>query len=295
MFTRILVPTDFSDHAKKTLICLTRIPGLKTVVLLHVVDATRYTKSGWTHEPEIKNARILLQEEKKFLEDLGLEVNIRLDVITAGDIASAIIDAAKKEHISTIIMGSRGRGLIKGLLLGSASTGVLQRGQTHQLILRDSIVDTMTGEVATRLCSGLFSRVLCPTDFSLPSRVAINSLTKLNGLGETYLLHVVTRGESKEEIDHEVKNATEKLEQIQRDLAEKGVQVQIRVRLGHPTQEIARFAEEEDISLILMSSRGIGWLRDLIVGSTTHGVAIHSRRPVMIVKPNPPPILKNTQ
>ncbi len=285
MFERILVPTDFSDHAKKTLICLTRIPGLREVVLLHIVDATRYTKSGWTHEPEIKNAKILLEEEKKFLESLGFEVKVRLEVITAGDIATAIIDTAKKEHASTVIMGSRGRGMIKGLLLGSASTGVLQRGQSHQLILRDSIVDAMTGEVLTRFCTGLFSRVLCPTDFSPPSRVAIESLTRLNGLGETYLLHVVTRGESKEEIDHEVKNATEKLEEIRSDLAEKGVKVQVRVRLGRPTDEITRLAEEEDISLILMSSRGMGWVRDLIIGSTTHGVAIHSRRPVMIVKP----------
>jgi nucleotide-binding universal stress UspA family protein len=285
MFEKILVPTDFSDHAKKTLVCLTRIPGIREVVLLHIVDATRFTRSGWTHEPEIENARILLKEEKKFLEDLGLQVRIRLEVITGGDIASAIIEAAKKEHVSTIIMGSRGRGMIKGLLLGSASSGVLQRGDMHQLILRDSMVDAMTGEVLTRFCKGLFSRVLCPTDFSPPSLIAIQSLTKLNGLGQTFLLHVVTRGESRTEIDQEVRKATDRLGEIQKDLAGRGIHAEIRIRLGRPTDEITRLAEEEDISLILISSRGMGWIRNLLIGSTTHGVAIHSRRPMMVVRP----------
>jgi nucleotide-binding universal stress UspA family protein len=288
MFDRILVPTDFSDHAKKTLICLTKIPGIRVVVLLHVIDATHYTRSGWTHEPEIENARILLNEEKQFLEGLGIEVNTRLEVITAGDIASSIVDVAKKERVSTIVMGSRGRGLIKGLLLGSASSGVLRHSLAHQLILRDSMVNVLTGEMLTKFCMGLPSRVLCPTDFSPPAQVAIDSLTKLEGLGETFLLHVVTKGESKAEIDKEVSDATERLTKIQKDLADKGIHAHIRIRLGRPTDEILRLAEEEDISLILMSSRGMGWIYNLLIGSTTHGVAIHSRRPVMVVRPSLP-------
>jgi nucleotide-binding universal stress UspA family protein len=288
MFERILVPTDFSDHAKKALVCLTRIPGIREVVLLHIIDATQYTRRGWTHEPEIENAKILLNEEKGFLEKLGLIVTTHLEVITSGDIASSIIAIAKKEKVSTIIMGSRGRGLIKGLLLGSASSGVLQRGQVHQLILRDSVVDAMTGEMLTKFCKGLLSRVLCPTDFSPPSRVAIESLTRLEGIGDAFLLHVVTRGESRADIDREVREATNQLMEIQKDLLEKGIRSQIRIRLGRPTDEITRLAEEEDVSLILMSSRGLGWVRNLLIGSTTHGVAIHSRRPVMVVRPRLP-------
>jgi nucleotide-binding universal stress UspA family protein len=284
MFEKILIPTDFSDHAKKTLICLTKIPGIKVVVLLHVIDATQYTRSGWTHEPEIENARILLQEEKKFLESLGFEVVTRLEVITSGDISSSIIDASKKEKVSTVIMGSRGRGLVKGLLLGSASSGVLRGGKVHQLILRDSLVDAMTGEKMTKFCKGLLSRVLCPTDFSPPSMVAIESLKKIEGLGDTFILHVITKGESKEEIDREVRIATDHLDKIQKDLAGKGIKAQARLRLGRPTDEITRLAEEEDVSLIIMSSHGSGWVQNLLIGSTTHGVAIHSRRPVMVVR-----------
>ena len=284
MFEKVLVPTDFSDHAKKTLRCVTRIPGIGVLVLLHVIDATQYTRRGWTHEPEIENARLLLSDEKKFLESLGMTVITRLEIITSGDIAASIIDVANREKVSTIIMGSRGRGLIKGLLLGSASSGVLRRGNVHQLILRDSVMDAMTGETMNKFCHGFLTRILCPTDFSAPSQVAIDSLKKMREVGEVFLLNVVTRGESKDEIDEEVRKATEQLIHIQKELVTEGIQAQIRIRLGRPTDEINRLAEEEDVTLVIISSHGMGWIRDLLIGSTTHGVAIHSRRPILVVR-----------
>ena len=44
MFGKVLVPTDFSEYAKKTILCLTRIPGIQEEVLQHVVDATLHTR-----------------------------------------------------------------------------------------------------------------------------------------------------------------------------------------------------------------------------------------------------------
>ena len=34
-----IVPTDFSEYAKKTILCVTRIPGIQEIVLQHGVDA----------------------------------------------------------------------------------------------------------------------------------------------------------------------------------------------------------------------------------------------------------------
>ncbi len=284
MLGKILVPTDFSDNAKQIILCLTRIPGIHEVALQHVVDATHYTKRGWTHEPHIRNAKIQLGEEKELLEDLGFSVTTAVDVITSGDIATAILKRAKSENASFIIMGSRGRGLIKGLLLGSVSADVLRYGKTHLLLLRNDLIGEPEGAVFRRHCPGIFSRVLFPTDFSGPAEEALSFLKDLEGLGEVHVLHVVTRGETQEEIESNIKEATRKLEVIIDDLTGAGLPVRIHIRLGRPTDEIISLVESEDISLVLMSSHGKGFLTGLIVGSTTLGVAIHTNKPIMVIR-----------
>ncbi|MDD1717772.1 MAG: universal stress protein [Methanoregulaceae archaeon] len=281
---KVLVPTDFSRHAKKIIVCVTKIPGIKEVVLQHVVDATRNTKHGWTHEPHIKNAKIQLEEEKELLEGLGFEVRVIVDVITSGDVPAAILARAESEKVSYIVIGSRGRGLVQGLLLGSVSADVLRRGKTHLLIIRQSLAGRFEETVIDRFCSGIFSRVLFPTDFSGPAKKALSVIKDFEGLGEVHVLHVVTRGETREEIDANVREATKKLEAIKSELAGAGLSVKVHIRLGRPTDEIITLADREDISLILMSSHGKGLLTELLVGSTTLGVAIHTDKPLMIIR-----------
>jgi nucleotide-binding universal stress UspA family protein len=284
MLGKVLVPTDFSDNAKKILLCLTKIPGISEIVLQHVVDATHYTKRGWTHEPHIRNAKIQLGEEKELLENLGFTVTYAVDVITSGDIATAILRRAKNEGVSFIIMGSRGRGLIKGLVLGSVSSNVLRYGKTHLLLLRNDLAGELEGAVFDRFCPGIFSRVLFPTDFSKSAEMALSFLKDLEGLGEVHVLHVVTKGETKEEIESNIEEATKNLQGIINDLTGAGLNVRVHIRLGRPTDEIVSLVEAEEISLILMSSHGKGFLTGLIVGSTTLGVAIHSNKPLMVIR-----------
>jgi nucleotide-binding universal stress UspA family protein len=284
MLGKVLVPTDFSDDAKKIILCLTKIPGIKAVVLQHVVDATHYSRHGWTHEPHIRNARIQLGEEKDQLEGLGFSVTVTVDVITSGDIATAILLRAKSEDVSLIIMGSRGRGLIKGLLLGSVSSDVLRYGKTHLLLMRHDHTGELEGAVFDRFCPGLFQRVLYPTDFSEPAENALSVIRELEGLGEVHVLNVVMKGETQEEIESYIQEATKNLEVIKSDLAGAGIPVKTHIRLGRPTDEIISLANAEEISLVLMSSHGKGFLTGLIVGSTTLGVAIHTNRPLMVIR-----------
>lgn len=287
MFGKVLVPTDFSQHAKKTMLCLTRIPGIKEIILQHVVNATQYTKHGWTHEPHIENVKIQLEEERKFLEDLGFVVKVSVDVITSGDISTAILRKAECESVSHIIVGSRGRGQVKGLLLGSVSADILRHGKTNLLIIRHSIADELEGVAYSRFCPGIFSRVLLPTDFSEPAQKALASIKKIEGVGEVHLLHVVTKGETHEEIESNIQDATKKLEEIKTGLANEGLTVKMHIRVGRPADEITSLADREDISLILMSSHGKGLLTEIFIGSTTLGVAIHANRPLMVIRTPP--------
>ncbi|HWS21931.1 MAG TPA: universal stress protein [Methanoregula sp.] len=284
MFGKVLVPTDFSEYAKKTILCLTKIPGIQEVVLQHVVDATQHTKHGWTYQAHIENAKIQLEEERKFLQQLGFVVKVSVDVITSGNISTAILRKAECEKVSSIIIGSRGRGLVKGLLIGSVSTDILRHGKTHLLIIRHSLAEGLEGEVFSRFCPGIFTRILFPTDFSEPAQKALSSLKDIKGLGEVHLLHVVTKGETQAEIESNVQEATKRLEEIKTEITGAGLSVKSHIRLGRPPDEIISFADAENISLILMSSHGKGLLTELFIGSTTLGVAIHTNRPLMVIR-----------
>lgn len=55
---------------------------------------------------------------------------------------------------------------------------------------------------------------------------------------------------------------------------------------GPPVPVLLAIAEREAADLIVVGSRGTGGFPELLLGSTSHQVAEHSHRPVLIVPPN---------
>ncbi len=284
MFEKILFPTDFSEHAQKTLECIGEIPGVKEVMLMHVVDATHPSKRGWTHEPHIENAKLRLDEQKEHLEGIGLKAKTKVEVITQGDIARAILDEAEKEKVSLIVMGARGKSIAGELLLGGVSLNVLRLAKTNVLIMRYKLAETLEGKTFEKFCPKIFSKVLCTTDFSKPSLETLSFVKNLKGIEEVVLVHVVSKGDTEEEIEASVNEAKKKLEEIRKDFMKAGFKVKAHVHVGNPPEEIISTAEEEDVSLIAMSTRGDGWFRELLLGSTAYDVARNAKRPTLIVR-----------
>jgi len=284
MFEKVLVPTDFSEYAQKTLECIGEIPGIKELMLLHVVDATHPSKRGWTHGPHIENAKILKEEKKEYIESLGLKVKVKVDVITEGEVSRTILENADKEKVSLIVMGARGKSPIKDLLLGSVSTNVVRHAKTHLLIMRYKLVEELEGIKHEKFCPMIFSKVLLPTDFSEPAGKTISFMKEIKDIQEMVLLNVVSKGETMEEIEENVNEAKSKLGDIKGELGRAGLIVKDHVRVGNLPEEIISTAEDEDVSLIAMSPHGKGWFRELLVGSTTCAVVRRANRPVMVVR-----------
>ena len=57
-------------------------------------------------------------------------------VLKKGDATSIIIDYSKKENYDTIIMGRRGMGKLRQLVLGSTSTKVLSHSDCTVIIVK---------------------------------------------------------------------------------------------------------------------------------------------------------------
>jgi nucleotide-binding universal stress UspA family protein len=287
MFEKVLVALDFSAYSQKILDCISEIPGVQEVVLLHVVDATNPSKLGWKTEPYIENARLLMAEKKEALEHLGFQVRIRVDVIvnviTQGTVSQAILEAAETNTVSLIIMGARGINPIQELLLGSVSSTVLRQTTTNVLIMHFNPEqdDDATGSVPHQ---NLFSKILLPTDFSLSARDTLSFIKTIPSIKEVILLHVVNRVESQPEIEAIVQEAQARLADIEKDFIGSGIAVKHHVRVGDPTEMTLSVAKEDNVSLITMSAYGMDWFWEMLVGSTTFTVVRRTRRPVLVIR-----------
>lgn len=280
MFEKVLVPTDFSKHAKKVIECVGEIPGIKQVVLLSVISRSAITRV-WDPVAELKEVEARLMEEKKLIAAPGIEVKVRAVSVLEGEIGNAVQRVAEEERASLVAMGARGKSRIQSVLLGSVSRHALRFGDTHLLIMRYKILDS--GEMEKH-CARVFSKVLFPTDFSQPAEVALSFLKSIQGIGELVLLNVVSDGETDEEIEANVATATKKTEEIAGELNKGGMKVTPKVVIGHPVEMIRTVADEEDVSLIAMSSQGAVAIKKGRIGSTAYDVANSADKPVLILR-----------
>jgi len=280
MFEKVLIPTDFSKHARKVIECAGEIPGVKEIVLLNVISRSVITRV-WDPVAELKEVEKRLIEEKKVLGTPDINVMVRAVSVLEGEVASAIQKVAEEEKVSLVAMGARGKSLIESVLLGSVSRNVLRFGDTHLLVMRYKVLEN--GDLEKH-CNRIFSRVLFPTDFSQPSEVALSFLKNLQGIGELILLNVVSKGETEEEINAFVAAATNKVNEIAGELAKGGIKVTPKVAVGNPVEEIRSLADAEDVSLVAISSQGAAAIKKGRIGSTAYDVANSSTRPVLILR-----------
>jgi len=192
MFERVLFATDFSPYAEKIGKCgILCTPGVREVVLLHVVDKRKLMYGGESGVSAVKRAELLLQEEKERLKEAGKFEEVKA-IVKVGMPSREIIATASEEEASLVVMGSRGRGLVEDLLLGSVSSDVLRYGRSDLLIIRHRILGER-GEVEC-LHERIFSKILVPTDFSAYSASVVSAVRQMEGVEKVVLLHVVEGG-----------------------------------------------------------------------------------------------------
>ncbi|MBN1322810.1 MAG: universal stress protein [Methanotrichaceae archaeon] len=287
MFRRILVPTDFSKYSQKVLECIKEIPGLEDILLLHVIGPFDSISKILDPVARDEEAKAKLAEERTYLERFGLNVEARIEKLTEGEIAGLIQRVADEEHIPLIALGARGKGLVEGILLGNVARTLLRYGNTNLLLMRYALLEGREGPKLGGFCSKPFSRVLCPTDFSEPAAQTVRFIEGIEGVKEVILQHVIFKGETWKEIEASREDAAEKLEAIGGEIRRSGLEFRAFVSVGNPVEEICNLANKEDVSLIAMSSHGMGWLKQLAIGSTTYDVARTAELPLMVVRARP--------
>jgi len=141
LFSKILVPIDGSDNSYRALdaaLFLSEKLG-SNITVLHVMEQVPIT-----HIESQKLLSELLENYKKENQDIlskcleiarkkGVTINT---ILLQGNPASIILDFSKKEKYDIVIMGSRGMGKFKELILGSVSSKIVHHSLSAILLIR---------------------------------------------------------------------------------------------------------------------------------------------------------------
>jgi nucleotide-binding universal stress UspA family protein len=286
MFKKVLFPTDFSKPAMNELHCITSIPGIREIILLYVIRHYAIPMGRETVETlESSTAEVYLHEAKKYITTLNPDIRVSLEETTSRDLTDAILETAEKHKVDIVVIHGYIKGIMAGLLRGCVPEKVLCRvSKTNIMIMPNILVESLTGKNFEKFCPMIFSRILCPVNFSERSEKTSALAGSMKGVGEIILLHSVHKGKEGQDHKETVTTAENQIKKICKQIVGQGIKTRTMVVTGKPEHEIPRIAEEEDVSLIWMGGAGKGCLHDFFFGSTVHEVLLKSKRPVIVIR-----------
>lgn len=141
------------------------------------------------------------------------------------------------------------------------------------------------------------SKILFPTDFTEGSEAAIPFVADLTRKfnAKLYIVHVlydinratgwyVPHASTTELSSLMEKSAKEQLDRVAIEEMRDYPNIERKVIIGSPAEEILRFAEKNNIDLIIMGTHGRKGLDKILFGSTAEKVVRSSRFPVLTVR-----------
>ena len=141
MYSKILVGMDGSENAYKALdsaIGLAEKMSSELVVLYVIHVPTSVSEYDTFEASDVYSS--LERDGDKVLEDCesrAKQHNVRVKTIVAsGDPAQQIIETAKTEGADLIVVGSRGLGTVRSLVLGSVSNKIVHYAKEAVLVIR---------------------------------------------------------------------------------------------------------------------------------------------------------------
>jgi nucleotide-binding universal stress UspA family protein len=230
------------------------------------------------------NLERFIEDAASALQAPGLVVS---GSVAIGRAATVIVDVATEHHSELIIVGSRGRGPIASMLLGSVSAEVVDHAPCPVLVVR----------------SALESPVIVAVDGSASADAAVTYLVA-NPMVADRPIHVVgvahrfgragvwkaggMSSATLEVLDEQLRAERHELEQVAARAVARlravGCHAEWSISEGHPADQIIKSAADLGCGLIVMGSRGMTGLKRIVIGSVARTVLLHAAASVLIVR-----------
>jgi len=293
---RVLCPVDYSEFSRRALDHATALARWYDAELyvLHVVPlvipatvaAPATAVIPVELEPDGAAAEAELQAFIKPAVDAGVPMT---PVIRSGSVIAGIADSAGEKQADLIVIGTHGRSGFERLFLGSTAERVLRTAPCPVLTVPLRAESLPPEEV-------LFTRILCPIDFSEASLGALEYALVLAraSFGRMVLLHSIEVLEDEPWVPSSFsvpeyrlvrqQHAEQALKQLVPEDASMWCEPETRVATGKAYRAILHLAEEVQPDLIVMGAQGSNALDRMLLGSTTHHVVRAAPCPVLTVR-----------
>ncbi|RMF89098.1 MAG: universal stress protein [Methanobacteriota archaeon] len=132
----------------------------------------------------------------------------------------------------------------------------------------------------------MFERIVVALDLSEDPEKVSGLIRDLGGEGRRriYLIHVVDVDSAGPMAGTLQADDEKALKSFAERLSKEGLEVETRVALGSPAEEILSFADEVEAGLVVVGRHRKGRLAKTFLGSVSEAVIRRSKRPVLVLK-----------
>lgn len=127
MFDLVVWATDGSENADLALDYAVRLArdGAARVLAVHVREMGVGRSAGYPVHVDEEEREEKIRRQVDELKQSGVEIELEHAAVAAGGVAQVIADIARDAEADVVVVGTRGQGLVAGLLLGSVTHRLL--------------------------------------------------------------------------------------------------------------------------------------------------------------------------
>lgn len=271
---RILVPTDFSEHAEHALKVAAQIARKNSseIIILHMLELPQQTNDAIFGGVSIPETMLFMQKanemldkisQSSFLEGISVTEFVKMDKPIHG-----ITQISKEQDIDLIVMGSHGSSGVEELLIGSNTEKVVRNSEIPVLVIKKDIPDFKVENIVfasdfTEETKKPFEKLLNFTKY-FDAKIHLVSICTPNSFKPTHItekaIEDFTKGFNLSNFSTHIYNDTN---------IEKG---------------IINFSNSINADIIGMCTHGRTGFAHFFNGSISEGLVNHAVRPVITLK-----------
>lgn len=286
----ILAPTDLSALARHAVARASLLAAelgarlsVQHVVNVGALDALRHLLDGGALPVQDRLLDEMREEVQVLAAEMASRHHVQPDVhLVVGNVLAEIAGHADAIDADLVVMGARGAGFMRELLIGSATERVLRKISRPLLVVK-------------QIAHEPYRRVLVPVDFSPRSRDALRLAQRVAPQAEYVLLHAFEvpfegklryAGVEEHALSSLRVNARrEAIDKMNALIVQSGAD-ENRVRRivvhGEPATELLEQEQEQDCDLVVIGKRGQGMIGEMLLGSVTKHVLAQSSADVLV-------------